>query len=53
VVLTLIAPDLHRLRHGLAIKVLRILWWLVGLVAVIACLDYLAVDWRQFCERES
>jgi CDP-diacylglycerol--glycerol-3-phosphate 3-phosphatidyltransferase len=53
VVLTLSAPDLQRLRHGLAIDVLRTLWWLVGLVAVIACLDYLAVGWRQFRERES
>jgi CDP-diacylglycerol--glycerol-3-phosphate 3-phosphatidyltransferase len=50
VILTLIAPDLQQLQHGLAIHVLRAVWWMVTVVAVVACLDYLGVGWRQLQE---
>jgi CDP-diacylglycerol--glycerol-3-phosphate 3-phosphatidyltransferase len=50
ILMTLLAPDLQRLsRRGTAIGV-RSLWWLVCIVAGLACVDYFAAGTRQFMD---
>ena len=48
VIATLIAPDLERIGRGTAMLILRSLWWVVSLIAVLACLDYVMEGIRQF-----
>ena len=48
VMATLLAPDLARLGDGVATWLVRGLWWVVGLVAVVSGADYVVQGWRQF-----
>jgi CDP-diacylglycerol--glycerol-3-phosphate 3-phosphatidyltransferase len=47
VMLTLLAPDLDRIAPGAARTVLIGLWWVVGVVSVLATADYVGVGIRQ------
>jgi CDP-diacylglycerol--glycerol-3-phosphate 3-phosphatidyltransferase len=47
VMLTLLAPDLDRLAAASARTVLVGLWWVVGVVSVLATADYVGVGLRQ------
>ena len=47
VILTLLAPDLDRLKPGAARVVLAALWWFVAGVSVAAAVDYVGVGVRQ------
>src|SRR5258706_1605546 len=48
VMATLVAPDLGRLRHGLAEVLLPGLWWGVAAVAVASCVDYVTQGIRAY-----
>jgi CDP-diacylglycerol--glycerol-3-phosphate 3-phosphatidyltransferase len=47
VILTLVAPDLDRLRSGSARWVLSGLWWIVTVVCLASAVDYVIVGVRQ------
>jgi CDP-diacylglycerol--glycerol-3-phosphate 3-phosphatidyltransferase len=50
IIATLIAPDLRRFGVELAHWLTRVLWWLVGVVSVLSCIDYVIQGTRQFID---
>jgi CDP-diacylglycerol--glycerol-3-phosphate 3-phosphatidyltransferase len=52
ILLTLLAPDLERLSRQATVQGIRGLWWLVSLVAIASCVDYLLAGTRQFAAQK-